>query len=114
VDEAPSTSPSSAATMLSPDDLRRAGKTEPGQRRRDPAADALMTLTSAGPDSGGPVHGVVFRGPPLRHRRPSRLPQGGRPARVRPRRHRSGLPRLARRVHRSGGGGADGTGGAAR
>jgi UTP--glucose-1-phosphate uridylyltransferase len=62
VDEAPSNLAIIGRYVLSPEIFDVLAKTEPGRGGEIQLTDALMTLTSAGPDSGGPVHGVVFRG----------------------------------------------------
>ncbi len=62
VDEAPSNLAVIGRYVLSPGIFEVLRKTEPGRGGEIQLTDALRTLASAGPDAGGPVHGVVFRG----------------------------------------------------
>ena len=72
--------------------------TPPGRGGEIQLTDALR---DAGPATGhraaGPVHGRGLPRPPLRHRRPARLPQGRGPARLRARGPRPRVPQLAAR-----------------
>ena len=90
------TSRSSAATCSTPASSTCCGRPTAGPRRRDPA-HRRAAAAGGRPASDGPVHGVVFRGRRYDTGDRLRLPQGRRAARVRARRPRAGLPRLAAR-----------------
>jgi UTP--glucose-1-phosphate uridylyltransferase len=62
VEAAPSTLAIIGRYVLSPKIFDVLAKTEPGRGGEIQLTDALRVLAQAGPEQGGPVHGVVFRG----------------------------------------------------
>jgi UTP--glucose-1-phosphate uridylyltransferase len=62
VDEAPSNLAIIGRYVLAPAIFDVLAMTPPGRGGEIQLTDALKTLAGAGPDAGGPVHGVVFRG----------------------------------------------------
>ena len=61
-DEAPSNLAIIGRYVLSPRIFEVLAKTQPGRGGEIQLTDALKVLAAAGPDEGGPVHGLVFRG----------------------------------------------------
>ena len=82
--------PSSAAMSSTRPIFDVLERTEPGRGGEIQLTDALQELAAA-----GTVHGVIFSGPPVRHRRQGGLPAHGRPPGLRPTRPGTGVRRLA-------------------
>ena len=93
------TSPSSAATCSTRRSSTCSSTTAPGRGGEIQLTDALQELAGATERGRRPVHGVRLPRPPLRHRRPARLPQGGRAARGRAARPRRPTSCLAARSY---------------
>ena len=69
--------------VLDPAVFERTARDRARPRRRDPAHRRPAAARRTDETVGGPVHGVVFTRPPLRHRRPRRLSACDCPTRVR-------------------------------
>ena len=81
--EAPSNLAIIGRYVLKPEIFEVLENTAPGKGGEIQLTDALEEL-AADESIAGPVLGVIFSRPPLRHRRPPRLPEVEHPARPRP------------------------------